>query len=138
VSTETEATTGGSWLVHEKSDGVFCVKNNDVEQWLRVRNQNDDYHIELNEGDSCGEWARWTFDQVHNPGDIFEGSYVIINNQWNRYLANLEGDNIYGAEYPHAWRIQREGENIFSIQDQTTSNYMRCGTEGEVNAVGHN
>jgi len=140
VSTEEgEDASGSHWLVTEHADGIFCFQSTDVNQWLRVRNSGDDYHIELNEIRRCGEWARWTLDRVNNPGDVFEGSYIISNNKQQRYLSNTLGDEVVGDEYAHIWKVTRESENVFSLQAETTANYLRCGSnQGEVNAVGHN
>jgi len=92
----------------------------------------------LNQIDRCGSWATWHLEKASSFYKLREGTYNIKNQKHNQYLANLNGDVLSGSASPQTWIVRYEEEGVYSLQSADSNNYVRCGNQGEVNAVGHN
>mmetsp|Transcript_35206 Transcript_35206/g.31668 ORF Transcript_35206/g.31668 Transcript_35206/m.31668 type:complete len:156 (-) Transcript_35206:200-667(-) len=86
---------------------------------------------------NCGGDEAYFFERVHDFGGLVDGTYTIFNNKWSKYLTNNNGDQLSGEETPRNWIVTNEGDGVFSIQDEQSLNYLRCGNQGEINAVPH-
>jgi len=124
------------WKLYRREDGYVCIYNIQFGTYVRMRQENGHYLVD--QQDWCKAWEFYIFTRIESYSGMTEGRYRIINNQWNVYLANGQGDKMIGSLEPTIWRIVREEENLFSLQDESTNNYLRCGNAGEINAVGHN
>merc|ERR1712146_785123 len=80
---------------------------------------------------NCGGDEAYFFERVHDFGGLVDGTYTIYNNKWSKYLTNNNGDQLSGEETPRNWIVTNEGDGVFSIQDEQSLNYLRCGNQGE-------
>mmetsp|Transcript_23802 Transcript_23802/g.20731 ORF Transcript_23802/g.20731 Transcript_23802/m.20731 type:complete len:242 (+) Transcript_23802:1432-2157(+) len=127
------------WTFNSDGEGAFCIFNVQQQHWLRVRRTKKQADIiELNGVDYCGSWARWKLERTTSFYSLHPGRYVIKNDQFNKYLSNSEGDKLVGSDHKENWIVKYEGDGVYSLQSESTDNFLRCGNQGEINAVGHN